>query len=150
MYTHDTASTASGVLWYAKVQYHRDLAFLSLIGWKSTDIGEYGKYLWWVPSLEWLTQIFANLDPMETQIHRSLDPWVSQWINLFQPMGYPDLCSALAFGEINTVICCNGCQCLLTMGPKCHFDSKCCSIRQRGSFHPVTSPWALQASSLTF
>jgi len=48
MYTHDTVGMGSSMPQYAKVQYHRDLASLSLIGQKRTDIGKYGKYLWWV------------------------------------------------------------------------------------------------------
>jgi len=81
----------SGMPWYAEVQHHRDLASLSLIGWKSTDIGKYGKYL---------RQVLAS--PRMT----NLDPWVT-WpvgfpqINLFQPMGYPDSCSALNLAEPN-------------------------------------------------
>ena len=38
----------------------------------------------------------------------------------------------------------------LTVGPECHFDPKCCSIKQIGGLHPITSPLLLQASSPIF
>jgi len=38
----------------------------------------------------------------------------------------------------------------LTVGPECHFRSKCCSIKRIGGLRPVTSPLLLQASSPIF
>lgn len=38
----------------------------------------------------------------------------------------------------------------LTVGPECHFDPKCCSIKRIGGLRPVTSPLLLQASSPIF
>jgi len=38
----------------------------------------------------------------------------------------------------------------LTVGPECHFDQKCCSIKRIGGLRPVTSPLLLQASSPIF
>src|ERR1700683_1806524 len=36
------------------------------------------------------------------------------------------------------------------MGPECHSDPKCCSIKHIGGLHPITSPLLLQASSPIF